>query len=159
MATYFILKLSLLLTLKTNCIKPSSYASSAYVVVIRPSSLSDSFVKIWATCEIFLGKWFTAPPPGKKFPVRLWSSNKEIFAFNLPISQQRTKQDYGFSLKCWIFCNELDTSSWTETFDVLAKLWWIDQIVSHFIAHIWKTLDLTTVPLFVLGSSTHAVYW
>ena len=21
----------------------------------------DSFVKIWATCEIFLGKWFTAP--------------------------------------------------------------------------------------------------
>ena len=21
------------------------------------------FVKIWATCEIFSGKWFTAPPP------------------------------------------------------------------------------------------------
>ena len=28
------------------------------------------FVKIWATCENFLGKWFTAPP-GKKLPVRL----------------------------------------------------------------------------------------
>ena len=41
------------LTLKTNCIKPSSYASTAYVVVIRPSFLCDSFVKIWATCEIF----------------------------------------------------------------------------------------------------------
>ena len=53
----------LVLTLKTNCIKPSSYASTAYVVVMRPSFLSDSFVKIWATCEIFLGKWFTAPPP------------------------------------------------------------------------------------------------
>ena len=61
---------NLVLTLKTNCIKPSSYASTAYVVVIRPSSLSDSFVKIWATCEIFLGKWFTAPP-GKTFPERL----------------------------------------------------------------------------------------
>ena len=158
MATYFILKLSLLLTLKTNCIKPSSYASSAYVVVIRPSSLSDSFVKFGQPARFFWANGLP-PPPGKKFPVRLWSSNKEIFAFNLPISQQRTKQDYGFSLKCWIFCNELDTSSWTETFDVLAKLWWIDQIVSHFIAHIWKTLDLTTVPLFVLGSSTHAVYW
>ena len=56
----------LVLTLKTNCIKPSSYASTAYVVVIRPSFLSDSFVKIWATCEIFLGKWFTAPPPWPK---------------------------------------------------------------------------------------------
>ena len=29
------------------------------------------FRKNWATCEIFLGKWFTASP-GKKFPVRLW---------------------------------------------------------------------------------------
>ena len=37
------------------------------VVVIRPSFLSDSFVKIWATCEIFWGKWFTAPP-AKNFP-------------------------------------------------------------------------------------------
>ena len=61
---------NLVLTPKTNCIKPPSYVSTAYVVVIRPSFLSDSFVKIWATCAIFLGKWFTAPP-GKKFPVRL----------------------------------------------------------------------------------------
>ena len=65
---------NLVLTLKTNCIKPSSYASTAYVVVIRPSFLSDSFVKIWATWEIFLGKWFTAPP-GQKFPVRLETGN------------------------------------------------------------------------------------
>ena len=39
-----------------------SYARTAYVVAIWPSFLFDSFVKIWATCEIFLGKWFTAPP-------------------------------------------------------------------------------------------------
>ena len=54
-------------------IEPLSYASNvstAYVVVLWPSFLFDSFVKIWATCEIFLGKWFTAPP-GKKFPIRL----------------------------------------------------------------------------------------
>ena len=62
----------LVLTLK-NCIEPPSYAWTAYVVAIWPSFLFDSFVKIWATCEIFLGNWFTAPP-GKKFPVRLCSS-------------------------------------------------------------------------------------
>ena len=56
----------LVLTLK-NRIKPPSYARTAYVVAIWPSFLFDSFVKI---CEVFLGKWFTAPP-GKKFPVRL----------------------------------------------------------------------------------------
>ena len=59
----------LVLTLK-NCTEPPSYARTAYVVAIWPSFLFDSFVKIWATCEMFLGKWFTAPP-GKKFPVRL----------------------------------------------------------------------------------------
>ena len=57
----------LVLTLK-NCIEPPSYARTAYVVAIWPSFLFDSFVKIWATCEIFLGKWFTAPPPAKNFP-------------------------------------------------------------------------------------------
>ena len=71
--------LNLVLTLK-NCIEPPSYASNAsttYVVAIWPLFLFDSFVKIWATREIFLGKWFTALPPppprtpGKKFPVRL----------------------------------------------------------------------------------------
>ena len=61
---------NLALTLK-NCIEPPSYASTAYVVAIWPSFLFDSFVKIWDTCENFLGKWFTAPP-GKKFLVRLW---------------------------------------------------------------------------------------
>ena len=54
-----------------NCIEPTSYASTAYVVAIWPSFLFDSFVKIWDTCENILGKWFTAPP-GKQFPVRLW---------------------------------------------------------------------------------------
>ena len=69
----------LVLTLKTNCIKPSSYASTAYVVVIRPSFLSYSFVKIWATCEIFLGKQFTAPP-GQKFPLRLEQGTSQLNA-------------------------------------------------------------------------------
>ena len=44
-----------------NCIEPTSYASTAYVVAIWPWFLFDSFVKIWDTCENFLGKWFTAP--------------------------------------------------------------------------------------------------
>ena len=78
----------LVLTLK-NCIEPPSYARTAYVVAIWPSFLFDSFVKIWATCEIFLGKWFTAPP-GKKFPVRLWfdSLSKE--------PQRSTDSHYSF---------------------------------------------------------------
>ena len=46
---------NLVLPLKTNCIKPPSYASAAYLVVIRPSFLSDSFVKILATCVFFGG--------------------------------------------------------------------------------------------------------
>ena len=50
----------LALTLE-NCIEPPSYARTAYVVAIWPSFLFDSFVKIWATCEIFLGKRFTEP--------------------------------------------------------------------------------------------------
>ena len=45
-----------------------------------PQLLFDSFVKIWATYEMFLGKWFTAPPPpGKKFPLRLWKFQTGIF--------------------------------------------------------------------------------
>ena len=62
-----------------------SYARTAYVVAIWPSFLFDSFVKIWATCQIFLGKWFTAPP-GKKFPVRL-SKNGNPLLF--PVTQAR----------------------------------------------------------------------
>ena len=41
--------------------------------IVWPSFLFDCFVKIWATCKSFLGKWFTAPP-GKKLPLRLCSS-------------------------------------------------------------------------------------
>ena len=48
------------MTLK-NRIEPPSYARTACVVAIWLSFLFDSFVKIWATCVIFLGKWFTAP--------------------------------------------------------------------------------------------------
>ena len=62
------------LTLK-NChsIEPPSYASTAYIIASYawPSFPFYCFVKIWATCENFLDKWFTASP-GKKLPVRLW---------------------------------------------------------------------------------------
>ena len=54
----------------------------AYVVAIWLSFLFDSFVKIWDTCENFLGKWFTAPP-GEKFPVRLC----------LALASERRKKD------------------------------------------------------------------
>ena len=61
------------LTLK-NCysIEPPSYASAAYVVASYDPCFFSTvrFVKIRATCEHFLGKWFTAPP-GKKFAVLL----------------------------------------------------------------------------------------
>ena len=70
----------LVLTLK-NRIEPPSYARTAYVVAIWPSFLFDSFVKIWETCEIFLGKWFTAPP-GKKFPYAYglnWGQDRVFF--------------------------------------------------------------------------------
>ena len=67
----------LVLTLK-NRIEPSSYARMAYVVAIWPSFLFDSFVKIWATCEIFLGKWFTAPL-AKNFPYAYVNRNDLAF--------------------------------------------------------------------------------
>ena len=41
--------------------------------IVWPSFLFDCFVKIWATCKNFLGKWFTAPL-GKKLPVCLCKS-------------------------------------------------------------------------------------
>ena len=65
----------LVLTLK-NCVEPPSYAKTAYVVAIWPSFLFDSFVKIWATCEIFWGKWFTAPP-GKKISRTPMATNED----------------------------------------------------------------------------------
>ena len=53
------------LTLK-NCysIEPPSYPSAAYVVASYDPRFFSTvrFVKIRATCENFLGKWFTAPP-------------------------------------------------------------------------------------------------
>ena len=61
------------LTLK-NCysIEPPSYASSVYVVASYDPCFFSTvrFVKIRATCENFLGKWLTAPPPplAKNFP-------------------------------------------------------------------------------------------
>ena len=62
------------LTLK-NCysIERPSFASAAYVVASYDPRFFSTvrFVKIRATCENFLGKWFTARP-GKKIPVRLW---------------------------------------------------------------------------------------
>ena len=55
-------------TLK-NCysIEPPSYASAAYVVASYDPCFFSTvrFVKIRATCEHFLGKWFTAPPSQK----------------------------------------------------------------------------------------------
>ena len=71
------------LTLK-NChsIEPPSYASTAYVIAsYGPRFFStEHFVKIWATCENFLGKWFTVPP-GKKLPVRLSSFSYLVVEF------------------------------------------------------------------------------
>ena len=45
---------------------------SLHMCAYVSASYDDCFVKIWATCENFLGKWFTNPP-GKKLPVRLCS--------------------------------------------------------------------------------------
>ena len=60
MATQFILRLGID---PENCIEPPSYPRTAYVVALWPSFVFDSFVIIWATCETFLGKWVTPPPP------------------------------------------------------------------------------------------------
>ena len=52
-------------------------------MLVRPMLLhrfcSTVFVKIWATYKNFMGKWFTAPPPGKKLPVRLWLHVIKLF--------------------------------------------------------------------------------
>ena len=46
--------------------------------IVWASFRFECFGKTWATCENFLGKWFTAPAPhpGKKLPVRLWMLSK-----------------------------------------------------------------------------------
>ena len=59
---------NLVLTLKTNRNKTPSYASAAYVVVIRPFFLSDSFVKNLATCVFFEGAKGLPPHLAKNFP-------------------------------------------------------------------------------------------
>ena len=46
------------------------YALYCYKVWPSFFFVDECFVKIWATCDNFLGKWFTAPS-GKKLPVRL----------------------------------------------------------------------------------------
>ena len=46
------------------------YALYCYKVWPSFFFVDECFVKIWATCHNFLGKWFTAPS-GKKLPVRL----------------------------------------------------------------------------------------
>ena len=77
------------------------YASTAYVVVIWPSSPSDSFVNIWETCEIFLGKWFTPPRLAKNFPYAYdcacswWDYPAELLAVS------RSDRSYA---RQWWFC-------------------------------------------------------
>ena len=75
------------LTLK-NCLEPLSYASTAYFVAWLYFPF-DCFVKIWATCKNFLGKWTTAPPV-KKLPVRLWFIGVFIKTTNATAIRART---------------------------------------------------------------------
>ena len=82
---------NLVLTLKTNCIKPPSYASMAYVVVIRLSFLSDSFVKIWATFEIFFGQ-MVYRPPWQKISRTPMSLKAEIFETGNLYKQESLKR-------------------------------------------------------------------
>ena len=109
------------LTLK-NCysIAPPSYASAASVdASYGPRFFSTvRFGKIRATCENFLGKWFTALP-GKKFPVRLWGSGyirrstrssaffvgtARCFQLGAARSRSAMGEDYSlWSIQCWIF--------------------------------------------------------
>ena len=101
----------LVLTLK-NRIEPPSFARTAYVVAIWPSFLFDSFGKIWATWEIFSGKWFTAPP-GKKFPVRLCvfllesQTLKKIMLWKISwrLTIKSVDSTYHFNTKSSVYCN------------------------------------------------------
>ena len=49
--------------------------------IVWPLFLFDCFVKIWAICKNFLGKWSTAPP-GQKLPVRLWVHSYLYSSYN-----------------------------------------------------------------------------
>ena len=81
-----------------NSIEPPSYASTAYVA-IWPLFLFNSSVKIWDTCENFLGKWFTAPRlPGKKFPVRLWMKSRDKGNEGTPLRYAVSESKYSNEL-------------------------------------------------------------
>ena len=72
-----------LLTLKTV----SSHFICQYDLcccIVWPSFLFDCFVKIWANCKNFLGKWFTVPLSCIKLPVRLSSHEKPITKYKPP---------------------------------------------------------------------------
>ena len=53
------------------------------------------FVKNSATCENFLGKRFTPPPPllpGEKFPLRLWSPDPGRAMLRRPVPAQTAEK-------------------------------------------------------------------
>ena len=70
----------LVLTLK-NCTEPHSYATTAYVVRIWPSFSFRLFRKNLGNLRDVFGQtvFRPPPPPGKKFPVRLWKFQTGIF--------------------------------------------------------------------------------
>ena len=110
------------LTLK-NCIEPLSYASTAYFVAWLYFPF-DCFVKIWATCKNFLGKWTTAPP-GKKLPVRLCIQLKYC-----PVLPSLNKVDYYYywkELKRWtlhlVHLQNLKKSTVTITINIYYCTW------------------------------------
>ena len=57
-----------LLTLKNKTVWSHFHMPVRPMLLHRPSFLFDCFVKIWANCKNFLGKWFTAPPWAKNSP-------------------------------------------------------------------------------------------
>ena len=69
----------LVLTLK-NCTEPPSYATTAYVVGIWSSYSFRLFRKNLGNLRDVFGQMvYRPPPPGKKFPVRLWKFQTGIF--------------------------------------------------------------------------------
>ena len=113
--------LNLVLTLK-NCIEPHSYAcnaSTAYVVAIWPSFLFDSFVKIWATREVFLGKWFSAPPLAKIFPYPYETTIvcERIYRFN----SERLRKKEKYATSKWILRNRFCCCSYLSIDDIIHR--------------------------------------
>ena len=54
---------------------------SLHMYAYVSASYDDCFVKIWATCENFRGKWFTPPPPWQKIArtPMLRAAEKDLF--------------------------------------------------------------------------------